>query len=105
MRLNPTQKPKETKKAELHLSQGFPFKVIKAHIEADSFRAFVNPLLYRIYTCIPNIKQLLEGILEISQMIKGNVSKAKVASQTLRFRGAQITLAKNLTFLNTCTTN
>jgi len=79
--LNPTQKP-ETKRPELHLSQGFPFKVIKAHVEADSFRAFVNPLLYRICTCIPNIKYLLEGILEISQMIKGEVSKAKVASQT-----------------------
>jgi len=81
VRLNPTQKP-ETKRAELHLIQGFPFKVIKAHIEADFFRTFVNPLLYRIYTCIPNIKHLLEGILEISQMIKGKVSKVKVPSQT-----------------------
>ena len=81
MTLNPTQKP-ETKGAELHLSQGFPFKVIKAHIEGNFFIAFVNPLLYRIHTCIPNIKHLLEGILEISQMIKGKVSRVKIASQT-----------------------
>jgi len=82
VRLNPTQKPKETKRAELHLRRGFPYRVIKAHIEANFFRAFVNPLLYRIYTCIPNIKHLLEGTLELSQMIKGKVSKVKVPSQT-----------------------